>query len=82
MYSPGDHSGHVGDLGNIISKGGKVNQRIISSVQLSGVRSIIGRSIVIHEYEDDLGLTDHPESKNTGNSGSRIGCAIIGVAAF
>jgi Cu/Zn superoxide dismutase len=34
---------------------------------------IIGRSIVIHEGEDDLGASGDP----SGNSGTRIGCCII-----
>ena len=43
-------------------------------------KSIIGRSIVIHENKDDLGLGNNKESKKTGNAGKRIACAIIGQA--
>ena len=50
--------------------------------------SIIGRSVVIHYGQDDLGLGGiHPpnarirsESLKTGNAGKRIACAIIGRA--
>lgn len=42
--------------------------------------SIIGRSVVIHEKFDDLGLGNNKESKITGNAGGRMACAIIGHA--
>ena len=41
--------------------------------------SFIGRSIVIHERPDDLGLGNNKESLITGNAGNRINCAVIGV---
>jgi Cu/Zn superoxide dismutase len=34
---------------------------------------ILGRSIVIHAGEDDLGASGDP----SGNSGTRIGCCLI-----
>jgi Cu-Zn family superoxide dismutase len=40
----------------------------------------LGRALIIHEDEDDLGLGDFPDSKTTGHSGVRIGCAIFGRA--
>ena len=50
--------------------------------------SIIGRSVVIHEGKDDLGLggINPPNSKvrsaslKTGNAGKRLACSIIGHA--
>ncbi len=42
--------------------------------------SIIGRSVVIHDGVDDLGLGGNKESLTTGNAGSRLACAIIGRA--
>lgn len=50
--------------------------------------SIIGRSVVIHEGIDDLGLGGiepynqkiRCESLKTGNAGKRMACAIIGLA--
>lgn len=42
-------------------------------VQLSGENSVIGRSIVIHEKEDDLGASGDP----SGAAGSRLKCCII-----
>jgi Cu-Zn family superoxide dismutase len=46
---------------------------------LYGENSILGRSVVLHEKEDDLGLGGNPDSKKTGNSGKRIACSIIGL---
>lgn len=76
------HSGHVGDMGNIYSESGdgRVNEIKRSKlIKLRGPNSVIGRTLVIHAGEDDLGAGDSPESKTTGNSGARIACAIIGV---
>ena len=77
-----DKERHVGDLGNI-----KPNKNGVCSitfndklVKLRGKYSVIGRSIVIHEKEDDLGRTDHKDSLTTGNSGKRIACGIIGYS--
>ena len=73
---------HVGDLGNVRSAGCTaltlVNMRD-NVISLYGPLSILGRSLVVHKDRDDLGITDHPLSKTTGNSGGRLGCGIIGV---
>lgn len=73
---------HVGDFGNITTDHlGNCNQILVSKyAKLQGKHSIIGRSLVIHKETDDLGLTNHPDSKTTGNSGERIACAIIGYS--
>lgn len=49
-------------------------------ISLHGDQSIVGRSVVVHANEDDLGTTDHPESTKTGNSGPRIACGVIGLS--
>lgn len=72
---------HMGDFGNI-----KKNMKMkfkISPASISGSNdpfSLLGRSVVIHEGEDDLGLGSKSDSKTTGGSGARIGFAIIGLA--
>ena len=53
---------------------------IDKTISLFGEYSIIGRSVVVHANEDDLGKNDHPESKKTGNSGPRVACGVIGLA--
>ena len=71
---------HVGDLGNIeVDADGNVDCVLkAKKVRLTGEHSVIGRSIVIHEKEDDLGKGGNEESLKTGNAGSRIACGIIG----
>lgn len=67
---------HVGDLGNVVAD----NNGIVSTsysdnlITLYGSRSIIGRAVVVHAAEDDLGITDHPDSTKTGEF-SFVNCA-------
>ena len=71
--------GHVGDLGNIKSdETGKCKMSMKTSKFI--VDDIIGRSIIIHEDEDDLGLGTFEDSQTTGHSGSRIACSVIGIS--
>ena len=42
------------------------------------LEELYGRSVIVHEDEDDYGRGPHEDSKTTGHSGARIGCAIIG----
>ncbi len=72
---------HAGDFGNVVK--GKTYNYFIKGAHIYGgspAFSVLGRSVVIHEGQDDLGLGDKPDSKTTGGSGARIGCAIIGRA--
>ena len=41
-------------------------------IQLSGATSIIGRAIVVHADEDDLGKGGKEDSKTTGHAGARV----------
>jgi len=86
---------HIGDLGNITAnkKGNCIITLVDSKIKLKGKNSIIGRSVVIHDLEDDLGeggidqynnIIDekiYKESKKTGNAGKRIACGIIGYSS-
>ncbi len=67
---------HKGDLGNIVAnEDGVCNDRVVADVHLY---EILGRALVIHADEDDLGRGSDEESKKTGNAGKRIGCGIVG----
>jgi len=74
---------HVGDLGNIFVNGdgtANVNIRIdATKFPLVGPKSIIGRTLVLHDGEDDLGLGNFTDSKTTGHAGGRLGCGVIGI---
>ena len=73
-----NHSGqrHTGDLGNIELKNGKFEEEYY--IKGISVKDLWGRSIIVHEDEDDLGKGPFEDSPVTGHSGARIGCAIFG----
>lgn len=80
--APEDEDRHAGDWGNIeanvegeVAK--KFNDRVAT---LYGKNTILGRGIVVHERNDDLGRTNHSDSKTTGNAGGRVACCVIGTA--
>jgi len=66
-----DKLSHAGDLGNI--RNGFVNIRT-KKISLTGKKGVVGRSLILHEGEDDLGSSGDP----TGHAGKRLGCAVIG----
>ena len=72
---------HLGDLGNIYFDSKKICKTTIydNRIKLIGRNNIIGRSLIIHDKEDDLGKGNNPESLITGNAGKRIACGIIGI---
>ncbi|KAF8930171.1 copper/zinc superoxide dismutase [Dissophora ornata] len=72
---------HAGDLGNVtVGDDGKVVfDTTDSQLKLIGPHSIIGRTVVVHEGEDDLGLGGHELSPTTGNAGGRAACGVIGI---
>ena len=86
-YNPtgADHgdidNGHVGDLGNIIANSKGVAKFSIKAkrINLQGPTSIVGRAVVVHEDEDDLGKGGDEESLKTGNAGNRAGCGVISL---
>jgi Cu-Zn family superoxide dismutase len=80
---PDSRERHVGDLGNVVSdEEGVAKYRFNDHlIKLRGTKSnIIGRGLIIHADEDDLGLGKHEDSLTTGHAGKRITCAVIGYA--
>jgi Cu-Zn family superoxide dismutase len=72
---------HTGDLGNIsLGPDGSPFQKRYRLKNLP-IEQLYGRSVIVHEDEDDLGHGSHDDSKTTGHSGARIACAIIGRIA-
>ena len=66
---------HEGDLGNIeTDASGKTHLEWKGKMSLSGANSIIGKSVVVHEKEDDL------KTDPSGNSGARVACGAIEAA--
>jgi len=80
--APSDEERHVGDLGNITAgEDGKVNVTLQDKlITLQGENSIIGRSVVVHAGEDDLGKGGHDDSLTTGHAGGRVACGVIGFS--
>jgi len=79
-----DEVRHVGDLGNLETdeKGNCITEFTDHMIKLKGGEAnIIGRGLIIHADKDDCGKGIYEDSKTTGHSGKRIGCAIIGYAS-
>lgn len=63
---------HVGDLGNLVSRGGVARYvRIEPMVALEGADSVVGRVAVIHDGDDQF------LPQPAGDSGTQIGCGVI-----
>jgi len=92
---PDDEERHVGDLGNIVAGADGVAKGSITDklIKIFGEYTVVGRSVMIHADEDDLGrgpLEGWPETpppaapaqhtKTTGNAGARIACGVITAA--
>jgi len=80
--APSDDERHIGDLGNIEADAdGFALVDITDPVAtLYGDRSIIGRSLVVHAGQDDLGTGGDEGSLATGNAGGRLACCNIYIA--
>uniref|UniRef100_A0A804KLS0 Superoxide dismutase [Cu-Zn] n=1 Tax=Musa acuminata subsp. malaccensis TaxID=214687 RepID=A0A804KLS0_MUSAM len=79
--APEDEVRHAGDLGNIVanSEGVAEATKVDSQIPLSGPNSVVGRALVVHELEDDLGKGGHELSLTTGNAGGRLACGVVGL---
>ncbi|KAM1807049.1 hypothetical protein ACFX11_030108 [Malus domestica] len=79
--APEDEIRHAGDLGNIIANADGVAEATIvdNQIPLTGPNAIIGRALVVHELEDDLGKGGHELSLSTGNAGGRLACGVVGL---
>jgi len=69
---------HAGDYGNIVANDYGVAKFsfVDKNASFKGKYSIIGRSVIVHEKEDDL------KTDPSGNSGARIGCGIIQLNTY
>lgn len=79
---PKDEERHVGDLGNIMAdeNGNAAGEITDHLVKLYGDTSIIGRSVMVHAGEDDLGVGGYIDSLTTGHAGARVACGEIVLA--
>ena len=82
--APGDppEDRQVGSNGNVVADERGVASGVLteSLVRLFGETSVVGRSVVLHEGEDDLGRGGQPCSLTTGCAGGRLACGtIVGV---
>mmetsp|Transcript_13515 Transcript_13515/g.18686 ORF Transcript_13515/g.18686 Transcript_13515/m.18686 type:complete len:197 (-) Transcript_13515:594-1184(-) len=78
---PQDQDRHVGDMGNITVINDGENTKLVledTLIQLEGPYSVIGRAVVVHADEDDLGKGGFSDSKTTGHAGARVACGVIG----
>lgn len=81
-YNPagGVHPHHPGDFGNLAPQKGRIRHTVESRATLFGGQSVLGRAVVIHEKEDDLGLGGDAGSLLHGNAGGRLACCVIGIS--
>jgi Cu-Zn family superoxide dismutase len=83
--APSDPAGkrHAGDLGNVTADGSGVAEVVLRDSLISLLPGdkgcIIGRSVVVHADEDDLGRGGFPDSLTTGHAGGRVACGVIGL---
>ena len=70
---------HVGDLGNVVAgdDGVAAGTLVDTVAKLYGPTSILGRAMVVHAGEDDLGLGGHDDSLTTGHAGGRLACGEV-----
>ena len=72
--APDSANRHVGDLGNIVADASGTAVGVFEDTQLalSGDTTVVGRSVVLHEAIDDLGLGSESDSLTTGHTGGDL----------
>ncbi|XP_046946753.1 extracellular superoxide dismutase [Cu-Zn] [Lynx rufus] len=74
------HPQHPGDFGNFAVRDGRLwKYRGGLAASLFGPHSIVGRAVVVHAGEDDLGRGGNAASVENGNAGPRLACCVVGV---
>ena len=75
-----DRPRHTGDLGNVSLPASKdpIIRQYKYTLRDVSAEELWGRSVIVHEDPDDLGLGEKEDSLTTGHSGRRIACAVIG----
>lgn len=76
-----NHPLHPGDFGNFVARNGKIRRSVDSKATLYGELSVLGRAVVIHEKEDDMGRGGDAGSLLHGNAGGRLACCVIGMSS-
>ncbi|XP_036776896.1 extracellular superoxide dismutase [Cu-Zn] [Manis pentadactyla] len=75
------HPQHPGDFGNFAVRDGRLwKYRANLAASLTGPHSIVGRAVVVHAGEDDLGRGGNLASVENGNAGRRLACCVVGVS--
>ncbi|KAF7710052.1 extracellular superoxide dismutase [Cu-Zn], partial [Silurus meridionalis] len=75
------HPLHPGDFGNFVAHNGRIRRTVESQATLYGGFSVLGRAVVIHEKEDDMGKGGDEGSLLHGNAGGRLACCVIGMSS-
>lgn len=74
------HPQHPGDFGNFAVRNGQLwRHRVGLTASLAGPHSIVGRAVVVHAGEDDLGKGGNQASLQNGNAGRRLACCVVGT---
>uniref|UniRef100_UPI001E1B3F7D extracellular superoxide dismutase [Cu-Zn] n=1 Tax=Jaculus jaculus TaxID=51337 RepID=UPI001E1B3F7D len=75
------HPQHPGDFGNFAVRDGRLwKYRSGLAASLAGPHSIVGRAVVVHAGEDDLGRGGNQASVENGNAGRRLACCVVGTS--
>lgn len=73
---PADIDRITGNLGDLVAdaRGEASHEALVENAALTGAKSIIGRSVIVHASGND------PEQPPIGAAGARVACGVIGIA--